>query len=211
MAVSSYSFCLVLQQEDVVVSDCCNVAIGWEGYLANAGPQGPIYGQNRQRTASNRLLESHRKQSSNGLQHGRQDEGLAVVVFSVEMDTFSHGYYAGLFSTRRAPSRVGGVCDDEMGVFNDQGKCCRALLWLVAGVPMVNLVTVSQDWRQKGGGRSRSPFSFSPFLKALLVGFWKSCPLGLLLYLSLVVSFNRLPAQLKHSLLGTVTHEQSTT
>ena len=48
---------------------CCNVAIGWEGYLANGGPQGPIYGQNRQRTASNRLLESHRKQSSNGLQH----------------------------------------------------------------------------------------------------------------------------------------------
>ena len=43
--------------------------IGWEGYLANGGPQGPIYGQNRQRTASNRLLESHRKQSSNGLQH----------------------------------------------------------------------------------------------------------------------------------------------
>ena len=31
-------------------------------------PQGPIYGQNRQRTASNRLLEPHRKQSSNGLQ-----------------------------------------------------------------------------------------------------------------------------------------------
>ena len=47
---------------------CCNVAIGWEGCLANGGPQGPIYGQNRQRTASNRLLESHRKQSSNGLQ-----------------------------------------------------------------------------------------------------------------------------------------------
>ncbi|KAK3170822.1 hypothetical protein OEA41_002906 [Lepraria neglecta] len=40
----------------------------WEGYLANGGPEGPIYGQNRQRTASNRLLESHRKQSSNGLQ-----------------------------------------------------------------------------------------------------------------------------------------------
>ena len=45
------------------------MAIGWEGYLANGGPQGPIYAQNRQRTASNRLLESHRKQSSNGLQH----------------------------------------------------------------------------------------------------------------------------------------------
>ena len=45
------------------------MAIGWEGCLANGGPQGPIYGQNRQRTASNRLLESHRKQSSNGLQH----------------------------------------------------------------------------------------------------------------------------------------------
>ena len=44
---------------------CCNVAIGWEGCLANGCPQGPIYGQNRQRTASNRLLES---QSSNGLQ-----------------------------------------------------------------------------------------------------------------------------------------------
>ena len=53
----------------IAVQDlCCNVAIGWEGYLANGGPQGPIYGQNRQRTASNRLLESHRKQSSNGLQ-----------------------------------------------------------------------------------------------------------------------------------------------
>ena len=47
---------------------CCNVAIGWEGCLANGGRQGSIYGQNRQRTASNRLLESHRKQSSNGLQ-----------------------------------------------------------------------------------------------------------------------------------------------
>ena len=52
---------------------CCNVAIGWEGCLANGGPQSPIYGQNRQRTASNRLLESHRKQSSNGLQ---QRQGL---------------------------------------------------------------------------------------------------------------------------------------
>ncbi|KAK3170017.1 hypothetical protein OEA41_009402 [Lepraria neglecta] len=31
-------------------------------------PRAP-YGQNRQRTASNRILESHRKQSSNGLQH----------------------------------------------------------------------------------------------------------------------------------------------
>ena len=142
---------------------------------------------------------------------GRQDEGLAVVVFSVEMDTFSHGYYAGVFSTRRAPRRVGGVCDDEVGVFNDQGNCCRPLLWLAAGVPIVSLVIVSQDWRQKGGGRLRSPFSFGPFLKALLVGFRKSCPLGLLLYLSFGISFNRLPAQLKHSLLGTVTHEQSKT
>ena len=44
------------------------MATGWEGYLANGGLQGPIYGQNRQRTASNKLLESHRKQSSNGLQ-----------------------------------------------------------------------------------------------------------------------------------------------
>ena len=58
-------------------SKCCNVAIGWEGCLANGGPQGPIYGQNRQRTASNRLLESHRKQSSNGLQH----KGLAYARF----------------------------------------------------------------------------------------------------------------------------------
>ena len=54
--------------ENVIIYICCNVAIGWEGCLANRGPQGPIYGQNRQRTASNRLLESHRKQSSNGLQ-----------------------------------------------------------------------------------------------------------------------------------------------
>ena len=52
-------------------ASCCNVSIGCEGCLANGGPQGPIYGQNRQRTASNRLLESHRKQSSNGLQHQR--------------------------------------------------------------------------------------------------------------------------------------------
>ncbi|KAK3178595.1 hypothetical protein OEA41_000732 [Lepraria neglecta] len=47
-------------------------AQSWEGCLANGG-QGPIYGQNRQRTASNRLLESHRKQSSNGLQQGTID------------------------------------------------------------------------------------------------------------------------------------------
>ena len=48
---------------------CCNVATGWEGCLAIGGPLGPIYGQNRQRTASDMLVESHRKQSSNGLQH----------------------------------------------------------------------------------------------------------------------------------------------
>ena len=54
--------------------ECCNVAIGWEGCLANGGRQGPIYGRNRQRTASNRLLESHRKQSSNGLQQRDQAE-----------------------------------------------------------------------------------------------------------------------------------------
>ena len=57
---------------------CCNVAIGWEGYLANGGPQGPIYGQDRQRTASNRLLESHRKQSSNGLQQVFNDGTMEV-------------------------------------------------------------------------------------------------------------------------------------
>ncbi|KAK3170678.1 hypothetical protein OEA41_002760 [Lepraria neglecta] len=51
-------------------NECCNVTIGWEGCLANGGPQGPIYGQNRQRTASNRLLELHRKQSN--CQEGRQ-------------------------------------------------------------------------------------------------------------------------------------------
>ena len=53
----------------VAGGSCCNVATGWEGCLAIGGPLGPIYGQNRQRTASNMLLESHRKQSSNGLQH----------------------------------------------------------------------------------------------------------------------------------------------
>ena len=63
------------------------MVIGWEGYLANGGPQGPIYGQDRQRTASNRLLESHRKQSSKGLQQGASHSILENIVPMMAIQT----------------------------------------------------------------------------------------------------------------------------